>query len=340
MRDEIPDGAATRVLVAGGAGFIGSHLCEALLARGSEVICLDSFLTGAPENVARLTANPRFTLVERDVCAPFDAPEPIDAVFNLACAASPRRYQADPVHTMLTSVTGAHNLLTLAERHCARFVQASTSEVYGDPEVHPQREDYVGHVNCTGPRACYDEGKRAAEALCFDMLRLGRADVRVARIFNTYGPRMQRDDGRIVSNLIVQALTGRPLTIYGDGRQTRSFCYISDMVRGLIAMMALPCNPARPINFGNPEEITVLDLAREVQAQAGSAPLVFEPLPTDDPHRRRPDITRAREALGWRPRVSLREGLAATVRHFRRTLPQSHRTAARARGESASAGAP
>jgi UDP-glucuronate decarboxylase len=323
MRDEISQHDPLRVLVAGGAGFIGSHICEALLERGDAVVCLDSFLTGARENVARLTVDPRFTLIEHDVCAPCEPPGRIDRIVNLACPASPRQYQADPVHTMLTSVAGAHNLLALAERHGARFLQASTSEVYGDPKIHPQREGYVGHVNCTGPRACYDEGKRAAETLCFDMLRLGRVDVRVARIFNTYGPRMRHDDGRVVSNLIVQALDDRPMTIYGDGGQTRSFCYVADMVRGLLALLDLPHVPGGPVNLGNPDEITVLALARAVQRQIGGGGIVFEPLPVDDPQRRRPDIARARALLGWRPETGLTEGLAATIRHFRQAAPRS-----------------
>src|SRR3954468_21659323 len=234
------------VLVAGGAGFLGSHLCETLLDQGHRVLCVDNFLTGTFENVAKLLEYPNFRLFENDICRSFPLREKVDEIYNLACAASPPRYQADPVHTMRTCVNGTLNLLDLAERHDARFLQASTSEVYGDPIEHPQREEHFGNVNCTGPRACYDEGKRAAETLCFDFLRAGRADVRVARIFNTYGPRMQRDDGRIVSNLIVQALAGEPLTIYGDGSQTRSFCYVSDLVRGLIALMAVAPNPEGP----------------------------------------------------------------------------------------------
>ena len=322
MRDDVSVHGRLRVLVAGGAGFIGSHLCEILLGRGHEVACLDSFLTGSFQNIAHLAANPRFSLIERDICEPFEPRMVFDRIYNLACPASPRRYQADPVHTMMTSVAGTHNLLMLAERHGARFLQASTSEVYGDPLQHPQPEDYVGHVNCTGPRACYDEGKRAAEALCFDMLRLGRADVRVARIFNTYGPGMQKDDGRIVSNLVVQALTGRPLTIYGTGRQTRSFCYVSDLVRGLSALMDVGENPRQAINLGNPREISVLDLAKAVQLHAGAGRIAFEPLPVDDPRRRRPDISAAERVLGWRPTVGLTQGLSTTVEYFRSLLRQ------------------
>ena len=305
------------VIVAGGAGFLGSHLCEALLERGDRVICVDNFLTGSTRNVAHLQSNPRFRLVEQDICKRLAPRETIDQIYNLACAASPARYQADPVHTMKTCVVGMINLLELAERHGARVVQASTSEVYGDPEEHPQREDYVGHVNCTGPRACYDEGKRAAETLCFDFLREARADVRVARIFNTYGPRMQPDDGRIISNLIVQALAEDRLTIYGDGTQTRSFCYVSDLVRGLVGLMNAATNPGAPVNLGNPGEFTINELAALVLKETGSrSSTEYLPLPVDDPRRRRPDITRATKLFGWQPQVPLKEGLALTVAHF------------------------
>jgi UDP-glucuronate decarboxylase len=311
-------------LVAGGAGFVGSHLCDALLAAGHRVICVDNFLTGALRNVAPLQNHPDFTLVRHDVCEALILPRPVDWVFNLACAASPQRYQADPVHTMMTSVAGAKNLLSLAEAHGAVFVQASTSEIYGDPEEHPQREDYRGHVNCTGPRACYDEGKRAAEALCFDFLRAGRVDVRVARIFNTYGPRMQADDGRIVSNLIVQALKGEPLTIYGSGEQTRSFCYVSDLVRGLIALMQADPNPGVPVNLGNPGEFSINELVEMVlDLIPTSSAVAYGPLPADDPQRRRPDIGRAKRLLDWEPRVPLAEGLRETVAWFEATLGQA-----------------
>lgn len=249
------------VLVAGGAGFVGSHLCDALLTAGHRVICLDSFLTGRLDNVRALENHPGFTLITHDIRDPVQVAEPIDAVYNLACPASPPHYQADPLLTMMTSVAGTANLLALAQAHGARFLQASTSEVYGDPEEHPQREDYWGHVNCTGPRACYDEGKRAAESLCFDMLRAGSVDARVVRIFNTYGPRMRADDGRIISNLVVQALRGEPLTIYGSGQQTRSFCYVSDLVAGLMALMEVDPNPGQPVNIGNPGEFTIAELA-------------------------------------------------------------------------------
>ncbi|WMT89569.1 SDR family oxidoreductase [Pelagibacterium sp. H642] len=326
-------------LVAGGAGFVGSHLCDRLLDRGYSVICVDSFLTGSRENIAPLTNHPRFRLIEHDICAPLDIDERLDLVFNLACAASPPHYQADPIHTMMTSVVGTGHLLTLAARDGARFLQASTSEVYGDPEQHPQREDYVGHVNCTGPRACYDEGKRAAESLCFDTMRAGEVDARVARIFNTYGPRMRPDDGRIISNLVVQALSGKPLTIYGTGEQTRSFCYVSDLIEGLLALMLADKNPGGPVNLGNPGEFTINQLADLVIRQTGSkSRKVHMPLPKDDPQRRRPDITRAKTLLGWEPRVPLAKGLAQTIAHFslgvaarpERKAPRRRRSATRA----------
>ncbi len=309
------------ILVAGGAGFVGSHLCDALLAQGHRVICVDNFQTGSIANVQPLHNHPGFRLIKADICDPFVADEPIDQVYNLACPASPPQYQADPMHTMMTSVVGTGNLLRLAERHSASFLQASTSEVYGDPEEHPQREDYWGHVNCTGPRACYDEGKRAAETLCFDMLRAGRVDARVVRIFNTYGPRMSPNDGRIVSNLIVQAVRGQPLTIYGSGEQTRSFCYVSDLVAGLIALMNVDPNPGLPVNIGNPGEFTISELAELVLEMTGSrSKIVHRPLPEDDPQRRRPDIERARQVLGWEPRLPLTEGLALTIPWFAERL--------------------
>jgi UDP-glucuronate decarboxylase len=305
------------VLVAGGAGFVGSHLCEALLQTGRNVISVDNYLTGLQRNIADLRGFARFTSIAHDICDPLEIDRPIDAIYNLACAASPPAYQADPVHTMMTNVLGTKTLLDLAERHGATFVQASTSEIYGDPEQHPQREDYRGHVNCTGPRACYDEGKRAAEALCFDFLRAGRADARVARIFNTYGPRMRPDDGRIVSNLIVQALKSEPLTIYGSGQQTRSFCYVSDLVRGLMALMDASANPEMPINLGNPAEFTINELADKVVALVPTgSPRLYRPLPCDDPQRRRPDISRAKKTLGWAPDVTLAEGLPRTIDWF------------------------
>ncbi|MFZ5676392.1 MAG: UDP-glucuronic acid decarboxylase family protein [Pseudomonadota bacterium] len=309
------------VLVAGGAGFLGSHLCETLLRQSHRVLCVDNFLTGDSANIQAFHQNRDFRLIHHDICDRLDPGESVHHVYNLACAASPPHYQADPVHTMRTCVVGTLNLLDLAEINGARFVQASTSEVYGDPETHPQKEDYVGHVNCTGPRACYDEGKRAAEAMCFDYLRAGRVDVRVARIFNTYGPRMHPRDGRIVSNLIVQALQAEPLTIYGDGRQTRSFCYISDLVVGLARLMGLERAPRGPLNLGNPDEFNIRELAELVLEITDSRSWIeFHPLPPDDPRRRRPDIRQARKLLGWQPRISLRQGLTATARYFAETL--------------------
>ena len=311
------DDEGRRSLVAGGAGFLGSHLCSLLLRRGHDVICVDNLQTGSLANLLGLTANKRFAFLRQDVCHPLAESIRVDEVYNLACAASPPQYQLDPVHTMMTNVAGTNNLLALAERCGARFVQASTSEVYGDPEQHPQHESYRGHVNPIGPRACYDEGKRAAESLCFDYLRLGRADVRVARIFNTYGPRMRSDDGRIVSNFICQALAGNPLTIYGTGEQTRCFCYVSDLVRGLVALMDAGANPGMPINLGNPLEMTINEMAALIRDMTGSASsLVHHPLPIDDPQRRRPDIARAKTVLRWEPMVDLQDGLIPTIEWF------------------------
>ena len=321
---------STTVLVAGGAGFVGSHLCDALLALGNRVICVDNFQTGSRANVRPLQNHSGFRLIEADICEPLAANERIGQIYNLACPASPPQYQADPVRTMMTSVVGTANLLRLAERHHASFLQASTSEVYGDPEQHPQQEDYWGHVNCTGPRACYDEGKRAAETLCFDMLRASRVDARVVRIFNTYGPRMSPSDGRIVSNLIMQALRGDPLTIYGSGEQTRSFCYVSDLVRGLIALMNVDPNPLVPVNIGNPGEFTIGELADLVLSMTGSASEIdYLPLPIDDPQRRRPDITRAKQLLGWEPKLPLVEGLALTLPWFAEQLRETDTKARR-----------
>ncbi|GHC72349.1 UDP-glucuronic acid decarboxylase family protein [Limoniibacter endophyticus] len=314
------------ILVAGGAGFIGSHLCDFLLSRGDYVSCVDSFITGSRQNIQPLMNHPRFRLIEKDISDFEDFDEPIQQIYNLACAASPPQYQADPVHTMMTCVNGTAILLKVAERRRARFLQASTSEVYGDPLQHPQQEAYWGNVNCTGPRACYDEGKRASETLCFDLLRLGRVDARVARIFNTYGPRMQRNDGRIVSNLVVQALEGRPLTIYGTGQQTRSFCYVSDLVAGLVQLMDASPNPQSPLNLGNPGELTILELAHLVLDMIPtSSEIEFRPLPQDDPTRRRPDITRAKQVLNWCPAIPLHEGLRRTIEWFATTsgeMPQ------------------
>jgi len=309
-------------LVAGGAGFIGSHLCGTLLDRGFRVLCVDNLQTSRPVNVRLLEGRKGFRFIEADITEPLprtvlDRADAITRIYNLACAASPPHYQADPEHTMLTNVVGTDRLLRLAEQSGARFLLTSTSEVYGDPETHPQKEDYRGWVNCTGPRACYDEGKRAAEAMTFDFARLGRADVRVARIFNTYGPHMHPDDGRVVSNLICQALSGRDITIYGDGTQTRSFCYVSDMVEGLIRLMETDALPLAPINLGNPEEYTINELLERVLALIDTdGEVVYRPLPVDDPRRRRPDIGSARRLLGWSPTVPLAKGLALTCDWF------------------------
>jgi nucleoside-diphosphate-sugar epimerase/spore maturation protein CgeB len=309
-------------LVTGGAGFIGSNLCDRLIADGAHVICVDNFQTGRPENFAHLEREPRFEFVEHDVIDKL--PQWLRAgrvkfthIYNLACAASPPHYQADPEHTMLTSVVGTRNLLNLAEETGARLLLTSTSEVYGDPEVHPQTEEYRGSVSCTGPRACYDEGKRAAETLAFDFARARRADVRVARIFNTYGPRMRCDDGRVVSNVICQALSGDDITIYGDGSQTRSFCYVDDLVEGLMRLMHSERAVGMPVNLGNPHEITVSEFVHLVIRMTGcKSKIVRMPLPEDDPRRRKPDIGRARELLGWEPQVDLRGGLRATIGWF------------------------
>ena len=303
-----------RVLVTGGSGFIGSHLCEALLARGDEVLCLDNFFTGARKNVAHLQTNPAFEVIRHDVVEPILLE--VDRVFHLACPASPIHYQLHPVKTVQTSVVGTNNVLDICRRTDARFVLASTSEIYGDPQVHPQHEDYWGNVCTTGPRACYDEGKRVAETLTADFARQFGVDARIARIFNTYGPRMRPDDGRVVSNFIVQALRGESLTIYGDGSQTRSFCYVSDLVDGLLRLMDAPAVNG-PVNLGNPEEITMLALARRVVDVVGAGELVYRPLPEHDPARRCPDITRARNWLSWQPRVSLDEGLVHVVDDLR-----------------------
>ncbi len=303
-----------RMLVAGGAGFIGSHLCEALLARGHHVTCLDSFLTGSYQNIRHLESDRCFAIVHADVVDPIAASIRPQAIFNLACAASPEHYQADPVHTLMTSVLGTRNLLALASKQRARMLLASTSEVYGDPTEHPQRENYFGNVNPTGPRACYDEGKRAAETLCFDYLRAGSADVRVARIFNTYGPRMRPDDGRVISNVITQALSGSDITVYGTGQQTRSFCYVDDMVEGLLRLMGFPRELPGPVNLGNPREITIVELAERVRAMTASrSRIVNKPLPADDPRRRCPDISLGMRLLDWSPKVPLEIGLARTI---------------------------
>ncbi|WP_438006924.1 UDP-glucuronic acid decarboxylase family protein [Sorangium sp. So ce321] len=311
-------GRSMRILVTGGAGFVGSHLCERLLAEGHEVIALDDFSTGSPANVAHLMRSSRFWLVEHDVTVPFD--HEVDRIYNLASPASPARYQVDPVRTTMTNVLGALHALACAERHGARLLQASTSEVYGDPEVHPQPETYLGRVSPVGVRACYDEGKRCAESLVMDFHRQGRASGRIARIFNTYGPRMAIDDGRAVSNFIVQALRGEDLTVYGSGSQTRSFCYVDDLVEGCLRLMEHPVEVG-PVNLGNPVEVTVLELAQEILRLTGSASrIVFRPLPEDDPRQRRPAIDLARRTLGFEPRVALRQGLYATIQSLRAAL--------------------
>ncbi len=324
-------------VVAGGAGFIGSHLCRALLDQGREVICIDNLQTARASNLRALDGAPGFTFVRADVVAPLppavtERTGRITRVYNLACPASPPHYQADPEHTLLTSVVGTHHLLRLAEAAGARFLLTSTSEVYGDPEVHPQAEAYRGSVSCTGPRACYDEGKRAAETLVFDYARAGRAEVRVARLFNTYGPNMDPDDGRVVSNLLCQALAGEPVTIYGDGSQTRSFCYVSDTVDGLLRLMEAEIDGTEPVNLGNPVEITVNELVQRVRAIVGrDVDVVHRPLPVDDPRRRRPDISRAKALLDWTPRVPVDTGLAHTARWFAAEIGVPlHRDAARA----------
>ena len=309
-----------RILVTGGAGFIGSHLCERLLDEGHQVICLDNFYSSDRGNVVGLLANPNFELIRHDVTFPIYLE--VDQVYHLACPASPVHYQRDPVQTTKTAVHGSINMLGLAKRTNARILLASTSEVYGDPAVHPQSEDYWGNVNPIGPRACYDEGKRAAETLFFDYYRQHGTDIKVVRIFNTYGPRMHPQDGRVVSNFIVAALTGQPLTIYGDGSQTRSFCYVDDLVDGLVKMMNSDQSVTGPINLGNPHEFTIAELADKVAASVDADVAVeYRDLPQDDPVRRQPDITRAREQISWSPSVLLDEGLGRTIQYFRRVIP-------------------
>jgi UDP-glucuronate decarboxylase len=305
-----------RVLVTGGAGFLGSHLCDRLIADGHEVLCVDNFFTGDKSNITHLLQHERFELLRHDITFPLFVE--VDEIYNLACPASPIHYQHDPVQTTKTSVHGAINMLGLAKRLRCKILQASTSEVYGDPAVHPQTEDYWGHVNPIGPRSCYDEGKRCAETLFFDYHRQLGLQIKVARIFNTYGPRMHLADGRVVSNFIVQALKGQPITLYGDGQQTRSFCYVDDLIDGLVRMMDSDDEVTGPINLGNPAEFSMRELAELVIAQTGSAStLANAPLPQDDPRQRQPDITRARELLGWQPTVPLEEGLKRTIDYFR-----------------------
>ena len=305
----------TRVMVTGGAGFLGSHLCERLAAEGSDVLCVDNFYTGTKRNVAKLAKHPGFELMRHDITFPLYVE--VDEIYNLACPASPIHYQFDPVQTTKTSVHGAINMLGLAKRVKAKVLQASTSEVYGDPEVHPQREDYWGRVNPIGTRACYDEGKRCAETLFFDYYRQHKLRIKVARIFNTYGPRMHPNDGRVVSNFIVQALRHEPITLYGDGQQTRSFCYVDDLIDGLVRLMGSPDELTGPVNLGNSTEITVLELAERIVAMTHSrSPIVRKPLPSDDPRQRQPDTTLAERALGWRTKTPLEEGLKRTITYF------------------------
>ncbi|PON16544.1 NAD-dependent dehydratase [Candidatus Entotheonella serta] len=310
-----------RVLVTGGAGFLGSHLCEKLLHMGYDVLCVDNFYTGRRDNVIHLMNHPHFEVLRHDICFPLYVE--VDQIYNLACPASPVHYQYDPVQTTKTSVHGSINMLSLAKRVKAKIMQASTSEVYGDPIEHPQTEDYWGHVNPIGLRACYDEGKRCAETLFFDYYRQHRLQIKVARIFNTYGPRMHPNDGRVVSNFIVQALTGEDLTIYGDGLQTRSFCYVDDLIQGFVALMQSPDDFTGPVNLGNPTEITMRELAERVLSMTDSSSrIVYQPLRSDDPIQRRPDITRANTFLSWKPEVSLEEGLGKTIAYFRDLLKE------------------
>ena len=309
-----------RILVTGGAGFLGSHLCDRLVGQGHDVLCVDNFFTGTRQNVAHLLDHPNFELMRHDVTFPLYVE--VDEIYNLACPASPIHYQHDPVQTTKTSVHGAINMLGLAKRLGARIFQASTSEVYGDPSVHPQPEDYWGHVNPIGPRSCYDEGKRCAETLFFDYHRQHRLPIKVARIFNTYGPRMHPADGRVVSNFIMQALANEPITLYGDGSQTRSFCFVDDLIDGFIALMESPEETTGPINLGNPTEFTIRELAEKVVAMTGSgSELVFKPLPQDDPKQRQPDISRARSQLGWEPKIPLDRGLEKTIAYFAEAFP-------------------
>jgi UDP-glucuronate decarboxylase len=311
-----------RVLVTGGAGFVGSHLCEKLLARGCDVLCVDNFFTGSKDNIRHLLGNSHFEVQRHDVTVPLNVE--VDEIYNLACPASPVHYQHDPIQTTKTSVLGAINLLGLAKRLNARILQASTSEVYGDPAVHPQTEAYWGNVNPIGPRSCYDEGKRCAETLFFDYHRQLGLPIKVARIFNTYGPRMHPNDGRVVSNFVMQALQNQPITIYGEGNQTRSFCYVDDLVDGLLRLMDTPDSFTGPINLGNPNEFTILELARAViSATDSSSTIDFQPLPQDDPRQRQPDIGLAREIHEWEPSVQLKEGQEKTIAHFRSIISAS-----------------
>ncbi|MBK1648838.1 UDP-glucuronic acid decarboxylase family protein [Rhabdochromatium marinum] len=311
--------ARSRILITGGAGFLGSHLCERLLADSQDIICLDNFFTGTKDNIVHLRDHPHFELMHHDVTFPLYVE--VDEIYNLACPASPIHYQHDPVQTTKTSVHGAINMLGLAKRTGARIFQASTSEVYGDPEVHPQLESYWGKVNPIGPRSCYDEGKRCAETLFFDYRRQHGLCIKIARIFNTYGPRMHAKDGRVVSNFIVQALKNEPITIYGDGNQTRSFCYVDDLIEGILRLMHMPEEFSGPVNLGNPDEFTMIELAEKIRELTGSrSQLIYKPLPTDDPKQRQPDITLAHNSLEWKPTVSLEEGLKRTIAYFNERL--------------------
>lgn len=318
-------GNGKRALVTGGAGFLGSHLCERLLKDGYCVVSLDNFRTGRRSNFKSIRGNPRFVSMEHDVVHAIDIDLRFDQVYNLACPASPPHYQADPIGTLRTNVLGAMNALEVARRHGSRIFQASTSEIYGDPQVHPQKESYFGNVNAFGPRSCYDEGKRCAETLFFEYSHMHGVDIRVARIFNTYGPRMQPDDGRVVSNFIVQALNNKDITVYGDGSQTRSFCYVDDLIEGFIRLMSLGEAPAGPVNLGNPQEFTVLEFAKLVIACTGSrSKIVHRGLPVDDPKQRRPDISLAKAVLGWQPSVPVVEGLVKTITYFDQLLRAKH----------------
>ncbi len=324
--------AEKTVLVTGGCGFIGSHLCDYLLAQGTDVLCVDNYFTGSKRNISHLIDNPRFEVLRHDITFPLFVE--VDQIYNLACPASPVHYQHDPVQTTKTSVVGAINMLGLAKRLKAPILQASTSEIYGDPTVHPQTEDYRGNVSTLGPRACYDEGKRCAETLFFDYLRQHKLAIRVARIFNTFGPRMQVEDGRVISNFIVQALRNKNITIYGDGSQTRSFCYVDDLVRGLVALMEAPRDVTGPINLGRPAEMSVLEVAEKIIEAAGSrSKISFLPLPSDDPRMRRPDITLAKQVLGWQPTVSVDEGIRRTITYFEQILAATPSVIQRAAAE-------
>jgi len=308
-----------KILVTGGAGFLGSHLCDKLVAQGHHVLCVDNYFTGSKKNIEPLLRYPNFEVIRQDVCFPLYVE--VDEIYNLACPASPIHYQHDPIQTTKTSILGAYNLLGLAKRTNAKILQASTSEVYGDPLEHPQREEYWGNVNPIGIRSCYDEGKRAAETLFFDYYRQHNVRIKIARIFNTYGPRMAANDGRVVSNFIVQALKGRDITVYGDGTQTRSFCYVDDLIHGLMSLMNTKDSITGPINIGNPREFTMLELAEKVIEETGSkSKIVFKPLPGDDPKQRRPDITRAQVLLDWNPEISVEDGLVDTVKYFKSVI--------------------